>query len=338
MAMRDAYTEAVSAGLTEDVTILTTADIFAWLHSNGYFPKGAATIKKEQHQQAFKTGLCRVCGLAYQVHPAPGDQGALKPLLAGVDENFVCHIAPMEWQMKRLPMIDLNRLLPQPKQLAPPGGPTTMIVPLKAPISAQLYSRRPPEARIGDSTWDSRAPALLAVSNPNLIAAVRRLVSALKLPSFTDPPPSAPPDFPQFPIDPAMSAAEIQADVAPHAMLALLTKSFVRTLVVAGLDIAARDRHRALVQADGRPRRLPVLSDLYNDRERRMLTPSHILRGVVARGWDWTDELGGAMMGCLARSGVPLHRMQPNHVGSEQEIQAKTEPGPDPRISSIGSR
>ncbi|KAJ7900206.1 hypothetical protein B0H14DRAFT_3423601 [Mycena olivaceomarginata] len=338
MAMRDAYTEAVSAGLTEDVTMLTTADIFAWLHSNGYFPKGAATIKKEQHQQAFKTGLCRVCGLAYQVHPAPGDQGPLKPLLAGVDENFVCHIAPMEWQMKRLPMIDLNRLLPQPKQLAPPGGPTTMIVPLKAPISAQLYSRRPPEARIGDSTWDSRAPALLAVSNPNLIAAVRRLVSALKLPSFTDPPPSAPPDFPQFPIDPAMSAAEIQADVAPHAMLALLTKSFVRTLVVAGLDIAARDRHRALVQADGRPRRLPVLSDLYNDRERRMLTPSHILRGVVARGWDWTDELGGAMMGCLARSGVPLHRMQLNHVASEQEIQAKTEPGPDPRISSIGSR
>ncbi|KAF8213181.1 hypothetical protein K438DRAFT_1803521 [Mycena galopus ATCC 62051] len=339
MAMRDAYSDAVLAGLTEDVTMLSTADIFAWLHTNGYFPKGTATIKKEQDDQAFKTGLCRVCGLAYQIHPTFNEQGTPKTeprALTGVDESFVCQIAPIEWQIKRLPIIDISRILPQRKQNTTPVGRTTMIVPLNAPLSVQVHSKRP-EVRAGDSTWDSRAPALLAVSNPNLIVAVRRLVSVLKLPSFTDPPPPDSPDFPQFPINPVMSRAEIEADIAPHAMLALLTKSFVRALVAGGLEIAGRDRHRALVQTDGRSRRLPVLTNLYNDRERRMLTPSHILRGVVARGWDWNDELGGAIMRCLGRSGVPLHlsqnQRQPvvvsasvSNAGSEQEMKVKTEP------------
>ncbi|KAJ6614829.1 hypothetical protein B0H10DRAFT_2043693 [Mycena sp. CBHHK59/15] len=27
--------------------------------------------------------------------------------------------------------------------------------------------------------------------------------------------------------------------------------------------------------------------------------PGHILRGVVARGWDWTDELGMALLGAF---------------------------------------
>ncbi|KAJ7275174.1 hypothetical protein B0H12DRAFT_1227698 [Mycena haematopus] len=335
MAIRDAYSDAVLGGLTEDVTMLTTADIFAWLHTNGYFPKGAATIKKEQDQHAFKTGLCRICGLAYQIHPAFSEPGAFKVesrVLMGVDESFVCQIAPMEWQMQRLPIIDISQLLPRRKQNATPASPATLIAPLRAPMSVQAYSKQL-DSCVGDSTWDSRAPALLGVSNPTLITAVRSLVSVLKLPSFTDPPPPASPDFPRFPINPALSPAEIQADVAPHAMLALLTKSFVRALVVAGLDIAARDRHRALVQTDGRPRRLPVSSNLYSDRERRMLTPSHILRGVVARGWDWNDELGGAMMRCLARNGVPLQERQPetvgapvSHVGNEHGSLVKTEP------------
>ncbi|KAJ7133392.1 hypothetical protein C8R44DRAFT_772329 [Mycena epipterygia] len=347
MAMRDAYSDAVLGGLTEDVTMLTTADIFSWLHTNGYFPRGVATLKKEQDLQILKTGFCRVCGLAYRLHAVVSDpaQGAVKSearpglALSGVGDAFVCHITPMDWQMKRMPMIDISRLLPHRHQAASPLTPTTIIVPLNAPVSAQTYQLS--EARLRDRTWDSRAPALLATSEPRLISAVRALISTLKLPSFS-PSPSNPSSssLPEFPINPELSSAEIQADIAPYAMVSLLTKQFVRALVKTGLDIAARDRHRAISQVDARTRRLPNVADLFSDRERRMLTPSHILRGVVARGWDWNDELGMAMMGCLARSGVPLQPQQP--VGAEdsfsrsdgiqanssggQEIRVKTEP------------
>lgn len=361
MAMRDAYSDAVLGGLTEDMTMLSTADIFSWLHTNGYFPKGAATIRKEHDLQIFKTGLCHVCGLPYRLHTLLSDHGQLKTEsrpLAGVDDSFICQIAPLEWQIKRMPMINVGRLLPRRNRgqtASSPLGQTTLIVPLSAPIAAQLYRR--PEARAGDTTWDSRAHALAGVSNPALIAAVRRHVSALKLRAFINAPPpsvSAPANFPQFPITPELSAAEIEVEVAPHAMLALLAKLFVRTLVKTGLDVAARDRHRAMVQVDGqRARRTPGAADAFfsGERERRMLTPGHVLRGVVARGWDWNDELGGALMGALARSGIPLHPPQPRVqaqqqptgsaevatglvVGIGQDMRVKTEP-PAYRISGI---
>ncbi|KAJ7160287.1 hypothetical protein C8R46DRAFT_1107631 [Mycena filopes] len=293
MAIREAYADAVLNGLTEDITTLSTADVFSWLHDNGYFPKATATLKREHELQTFKTGFCRVCGLAYRLHALFTDpnQTSIKPearpLTVGAEDTFVCQIVPVEWQMRRMPMINIGRLLP--RRLSP-SSPfrTTIVVPLSAPLSARAY--RQPEARVNDATWDSRAPALVAVSNPTLIAAIRTLVSALKLPSFSAKPPlPASPSLPEFPINPALSAAEIQIET--------------------GLDVATRDRQRALVQIDGRTRRLPSVADLLDGRERRMLTPSHVMRGVVQRGWDWTDELGAAMMGCLARSGVPLHAL-----------------------------
>ncbi|KAJ6593395.1 hypothetical protein B0H19DRAFT_1246172 [Mycena capillaripes] len=307
MAMRDAYSDAVLGGLTEDVTMLSTADIFSWLHTNGYFPRSTATIKKEQDLQIFKTGLCRTCGLPYRLHTHFSDQSSQPRPLTGVDDTFICQIAPSEWQMKRMPMIDLSRILPRRSRTGSPQP--TMIVPFKGPVSMQMYSR--PEARIGDDTWDSRTSTLLKVSDPTLIAAVRRHISTLKLRAFTAPSAPSAPDLPQFPVNPGLSVEEIQADVAPHAMLALLTKLFVRALVKTGLDTAARDRHRAMVQVEGRARRFPSAADTLGERERRMLTPSHVLRGVVTRGWDWKDELGGGLMGCLARSGVPLQPQPP---------------------------
>ncbi|KAF7339579.1 hypothetical protein MSAN_02172400 [Mycena sanguinolenta] len=290
MAMRDAYSDAVLGGLTEDVTILSTADIFAWLHTNGYFPKGTATIKKAQDHHALKTGLCRVCGLAYSIHPAFSEPSAFNRGPNGVDESFVCQVVPMEWQLRRFPILDISRLLPQRRQRqnAAPADPAALITSISTSMSEQKSGQRL-DVRVADSIWDSRARVLLAASNPNLITAVRRLVSVLKLSTFTNPTPPVSLDFPQFPINPALSAVEVKADVAPYAMLALLIKPFVRALVVGGLDVSARDRHRALVPTDGRPRRHTASSD----RDRRMLTPSHIVRGVVARGWDWNDELGG---------------------------------------------
>ncbi|KAJ7028420.1 hypothetical protein C8F04DRAFT_1119247 [Mycena alexandri] len=343
MAMRDAYSDAVLNGLTEDITILSTADIFSWLHDNGGFPKGTATLKREQVMQTFKTGFCRICGLAYRLHALFVDQtqtsvkSESRPLI-GTEDTFVCQIVPREWQMRRMPMINVGRLLP--RRLSPSSPTrTTVVLPLSAPLSAQAYRR--PEARVLDLTWDSRAPTLVAVSNPTLITAVRDLVSALKLPSFNSPsPPPSSSDLPHFPINPALSPAEIEIEIAPHAMLALLTQQFVRALVKTGLDAATRDRQRAMVQIDGRTRRLPNIAELLNGRERRMLTPSHVIRGVVQRGWDWNDELGAAMMGCLARSGVPLlpspvqvprpvvgDPVVRSVVNGGQEVKVKTEPG-----------
>ncbi|KAJ7468709.1 hypothetical protein FB451DRAFT_1257076 [Mycena latifolia] len=345
MAVRDAYSDAVLSGLTEDVTMLTTADIFSWLHDNGYFPRGVATLKKEQDLQTLKTGFCRVCGLAYRLHAIVSDpaQTSVKSesrpnLVTGVGDAFVCHITPTEWQLKRMPIIDISRLLPHPRFPSPLPSLTTIV-----PLSARSRSA----ARVRDSSWDSRAPTLLAVADPRMISAVRGLVAALKLPSLA--PPAAPKgDLPQFPINPALSPTEIQAEVAPYAMLSLLTKQFVRALVTTGLEVGARDRQRAVAQIDGRARRLANVAGLFGERERRMLTPSHILRGVVGRGWEWNDGLGTAMLGCLARSGVPLEKTRAGaesasgsggdaqSVTSDGQIQVKMEPdGAAYRISSI---
>ncbi|KAJ7168069.1 hypothetical protein C8R43DRAFT_135738 [Mycena crocata] len=340
MALRDAYNEAVLGGLTEDVTTLSTADIFAWLHDNNYFPRGVATLKKEQDLETLKTGFCRVCGLAYRLHAVVSDppQGSVKseprPSLAlsgVVGDAFVCHITPMDWQMKRMPMIDVSRLLPRRRQ----GVSPLTSVPFPAPASAQTNGY--PESSARNRAWGSRAPALLALSDPRLISSVHRLTSALKLPSF-DPPPPPTSGLPHYPISATLSAGEIQADVAPYALLALLTKQFVRALVRTGLDTAARDRHRAMAQVDGRVRRLPNVAELFGDRERRMLTPSHILRGVLSRGWEWNDDLGMAMLGCLSRSGVPLHALQQQPQQQQQGLHTDSSAAAVLPSAAVGTR
>ncbi|KAJ7089777.1 hypothetical protein B0H15DRAFT_271421 [Mycena belliarum] len=323
MAMRDAYSDAVLGGLTEDVTVLTTADIFAWLHENGYFPRGVETLKKEQDMQTLKTGFCRVCGLAYRLHAIVGDlpisvKAESRPnlLLTGVGDAFVCHITPMEWQMKRPPVIDISRLLPRRHYAPVPLTTSATMIPPNA--------HRDSPARVRDSDWHSRAPILLAISDPRMISAIRELVSALKLPSFLTPSttPTTSLDLPRFPIDPALSPAEVRMDIAPYAMLSLLTKQFLRALVMTGVAAATRDRQRAMAQIDGRARRSANVAELFGGDERRMLTPSHILRGIASRGWDWNDELGMAMLGALARSGVPLQqpRVATENVSSTRSV------------------
>ncbi|KAJ6614828.1 hypothetical protein B0H10DRAFT_127570 [Mycena sp. CBHHK59/15] len=165
MAMRDAYSDAVLTGLTEDVTMLTTADIFSWLHTNGHF-RGAWQRSRKKDLQILNTGFCHVCGLAYRLHSVINDPigGAVKSELRnsiefnGVGDSFVCHITPTEWQLKRMPMIDISRLLPwRPRNLAPS---TTLIVPLNAPEHKRSEATR-------GATWESRARDFLHSPTPN---------------------------------------------------------------------------------------------------------------------------------------------------------------------------
>ncbi|KAJ7200994.1 hypothetical protein GGX14DRAFT_699505 [Mycena pura] len=105
-------------------------------------------------------------------------------------------------------------------------SPMKLWLPPSGEVSSDSYPGGPRARRYSPSvhngTWDSRAPTLLAVVDPALVAAVRTLVSALKL-------------------------RQVYAAVAPHAMLALLTRQFVRALVKTALEAFARDRHRAMV-------------------------------------------------------------------------------------------
>ncbi|KAJ7632610.1 hypothetical protein FB45DRAFT_912929 [Roridomyces roridus] len=316
MALRDAYNTALAEGLTEDVTTLTTADVFSWLHTNGYFPKSTVTLKQAQVIQTFRGGFCHVCGLSNRLHGVNSDPPqSVKPEArssVGVADSFICHITPPELQTSRLPMVDIGQLFP--------------LRPL--PVTVPLL--QPPElsGKVVTANWNSRAPALLATADPKLIDAVRELVSALKLSTFSSCTTASVPGFPSFPIDPTLPSTEIRSQLAPYAMLSLLIKPFVRGLVKTGLEAAARDRQRVMGQVDGRARRLPSVIELYNDRE-RMLTPSHILRGVVT---GWKDEAGMATMGSLVRSGVPVapRRLQPQApVAVDLGAAAKKEPAAD---------
>jgi hypothetical protein len=304
-------------------------------------------MKREKELQLLNTGFCRVCGLAYRLHailsdPVKGEwpQNTTKwtdprnNSLSGIGDGFICHVVATEWQMKRIPILNLNRLLPMSarrRDAAPPVPSTMAIVPVN--------TAPPPSTVSPNSTWESRVPTLLTASDPKFISATRALISALKLPSFDIRRPAPAPGLPAFPIDPAVSPAEIQADVAPFAMISLLTKQFARTLIKSAVEASNSDRLRAMKQVDSRIRRQPNVVQLFSERERRMLLPSHVIRGVSVRGWNWKDELGMAMLGCLTRSGVPLQQHHPGPVAGlanasglqnirgEQEILVKTNHG-----------
>ncbi|KAJ7071567.1 hypothetical protein C8F01DRAFT_440709 [Mycena amicta] len=303
-AMCSAYNEALNTGLTEDITALTTADVFSWLHTHGYFPHDAAVTKQEQTIEEYKTGFCPVCGLSYRVHAAAYE--ASHQSIPAFGDGFECKIITPEWRVRRLPMVDVRRILMR-RPATTPSLTTTDPPPIPTPEES-----KPPHVRPNNANWDSRAAVVLSVVEPLMVAAVRKQVEGLGLRTFASA--AIPiPGIPDYPIHPSLpSASQIRTDLAPHAMLALVTKPLIRALINTALAVSVQDGMlaRQMAQVDQqRARRNPGLVQLFS--AKRMLMPSHILRGIIGRSWDWTDQLGMAVMGIVSKSGVPLEHAVP---------------------------
>ncbi|KAL1748380.1 hypothetical protein HDZ31DRAFT_29694 [Schizophyllum fasciatum] len=133
--------------------------------------------------------------------------------------------------------------------------------------------------------------------DPALVRAIWRIARAQKLPTLPSLPRTAPPA-------PYLPPAELGDRVAPHALLALATRAFARAVLQCALDTAAGDLRVLKRSLTGAPARRK--KNFAADVRARVLTPTHVLRGLVARGMAPADGLGSALFMTVARVGV-LH-------------------------------
>lgn len=130
----------------------------------------------------------------------------------------------------------------------------------------------------GDERHWNNAQVVRA-SDPKLLLSTREVIRVLNLPAFlsSDGGPSI------FPIDKfGHDASEVTQTLAPYSILALAAEQFVAKLVLGGLHISSHFQHRT-------------------PGERRLLTPMHVVQGVV--DGKNRDQTGLAMFYALARIG-----------------------------------
>ncbi|KIK63837.1 hypothetical protein GYMLUDRAFT_196757 [Collybiopsis luxurians FD-317 M1] len=209
---------------------------------------------------------------------------------------FQCQIVVKMLQLLKMPVVDVNRIF-APRAQKDPEQPTS-----SATLSLLNPRQLPP--------WSSRTPrlvkdnhTLLAAADPQLTLGVRSLVNTLRLPCFTSLPSSSSP----FPLhSDGRNALEVEANLSPHALLALATKQFIRVLIKEASEVEKRDKELGvgyLFETHNRDVSLlasaPSTTRRYNkagtgagkkgkEKEKvkiqsvKVLTPMHIITGVVS--------------------------------------------------------
>ncbi|TFK40120.1 hypothetical protein BDQ12DRAFT_484277 [Crucibulum laeve] len=330
-ALRDAYDRVISSSPPQDDFIpLSTADVYAWLTENGHFPRLAPSlalpatdrptrVKKEadigQHEYDLpREKSCRFCGLDTNTHvvvravkqeavdPNSIKTEKLKPEMEDTKPympnlSHSCPIVPQELQLTRFPIVDVKEWLRTPR------GP------------AAYSNGSIPRFSAGD---------LVSFMDPRFILAVRDTVRALKLATFESLSTSVPnldSRTLQYPLDLlGKDASEVDSSLAPHALLALLTKQFVRVLVGSGIEVAKRDKTIAAGYATTKSRKGTARNKALTATS--LLTPTHIISGVYARGRGRThapNDVDISVLQCLSRAGIRAEsELRPKRVVAEE--------------------
>ena len=336
-ALHDAYAGLAASSQSPGLIPLTTADVFTWLEEEGHFPRTVPRSRplagdkgkqaKDSKEEKVEERWCGVCGHGMEAHLGIGVRGVGKEgigvsgagdrdvkaesadgremaVLGGeeVGGGWMCEVVPRELQMARMPMVDIKRLLTREASLSAYGAfpaSQTHRNGTSATLAQWLVSVR---------RWRDRD--LVTLSDPHFTIAVRNIVMALKLPSFRFLPANslehASELLPEFPLTQfGATRAQVDAHLAPHALLALLMKKMVQVLVEGGLE-ASRcnqelvfglvgpqgDRHVKGAQGRGKEK----------EKSMKLLTPLHVMTGIVACRKE--DKLQQAVFQCLARLGT----------------------------------
>lgn len=272
----------------KDVIPLTVGDVYSWLSENRHFPvvwkdqnERHETKNDGNHPPEMKdTALnhwCCICGLDVVAHLRESvckeenpvqDMDIGKPVTKSVNR---CQIVPTELQITSLPVVDIRRVISGQSKQTGVHSPTAKY---------GIYPVKP----------------LVAIGDPLLVTSISRIVNALSLKYFV------PMDMTCDEIA-GHGKMDIERKLAPFALLAVMTRLFIRLLVERGLEVVARDKKNG-----------GGFSSKYqktrNERITRVLTPTHILSGVVSRGGEFDNVLW-----CLTRLGV----------GVSEEVRIKLE-------------
>ncbi|KAF9000726.1 hypothetical protein BDQ17DRAFT_1359438 [Cyathus striatus] len=303
-ALQELYSQSAESGSDEGLIALSTADVYIWLVENGHFPqeadmpnKSTATLMKTEvdagrtEDKVPSERWCRICGLNIYAHVAAnivkqeyrghGTHSKVKQEMKGHNiSNSIfgqeCMIAPGELHTMKLPPLDARHVLAD-------------------------VSRVP--VHLGSSgTWGCNED-IVNLADPRLTLGVRDVVNGLNLPHFRRERPITNAVVP-YPINELGSCrGEIEMELGPYALMAILTKQFVAKLVKGGLEVAKRDGLVGNSYTEGRKKKGK------GDDNVKILTPVHILSSVLSRGLGRThqqEETDKAVLWCLSRLGVPI--------------------------------
>ena len=273
---------------------LTVGDVYHWMEEERLFPRDPIAAKLSKAEDRAGDGkaagayqvleaYCRFCGLRQSLHPGVKTEDDaykdINPSSVGACTEFKRASFP-------LPALDVQRLL-ESRPGDAHGLPYGLSRRLWAPADRYATPKRSP------SSAD-----LVAVAHPKLLVAVRSLAAEWHLTNLQAPNPPlrntgeglvsrAPENRPR---------TELLDDLAPYAMLTAAAGCMVRLLVRSGLDALQRDEtaQRGLVR---RSRGKAETGGV-----RRLLTPSHISRGLTDNAGRGLAE--SAALVCLAVLGL----------------------------------
>ncbi|KAI0696018.1 hypothetical protein BC835DRAFT_915960 [Cytidiella melzeri] len=306
-ALRSAYEER-RVSSSEDHTLtpvsLTTGDVFHWLEDEGLFlrkPKceysagelpNSSTRKlrpETKSAEELSEAYCRFCGLHAHLHlndiaehDASFAPEAMSypvkpgPIFSKSPAQSLCRRFQSSVAQSELPVVDINHLMVSSEATRP------------STLHVSLFARQRPGKDITPSATCS-VHRLLSVSDPHL---VRAIAASLAHPPNETAGIQAPHAHVGLHNRPR---AALDNELGPAALLALVVKPLVKLLVEAGTDTYRQDEDefRGL---GGRARR--------DVRVRRLLTPMHVVRGLVRDAERST--LASAVLLSLAPLGVSL--------------------------------
>lgn len=224
--------------------------------------------------------MCRFCGLSFLLHEKAKEKK--NGMIEGEDMKGTLDTIPIErlesvgWkctsvsesmQMVKMPLLDIR-----------------------------CFSQAPLEHR-PSHTITTRPINLVACADPAFTSGIWALVRQMNPPSLESfaevPCPSDMHILPIYPIDSlGGDRTTINSMIAPYALMAILGKIFIKHIVQSGIEIARADRGFLKV------------SNKKVGNTVSLLTPTHILRGTVDRGYRRRTALDISLFECLSRVGA----------------------------------
>jgi len=205
-----------------------------------------------------------------------------------------CRIVLPELQITRLARIDIKRF-------ALPDTTTTQTV-----VAHNL----------GASFAFDDMKSLVAAADPTMVQWIHKLTERWKLNTFHDgvstnsdtPPPPPLRQSKLLPLDRlGKTPVEITTHLAPHALLSLLTKQFIRVLISRAREVSDKDKANALFRFHSRIRQRMVSAPpdgIVVGNTMRMLTPTHVLSGIAKR-----HPVDGHLLLGVSKLGVTIDDM-----------------------------
>ncbi|KAI0826902.1 hypothetical protein BC628DRAFT_1418952 [Trametes gibbosa] len=313
-ALRDAYTQLIERTAEPGAIPLTTVDVFRWLDDHGYFSRASPTdvhsevqknVKSSRRQRGAgaleRDAYCRTCGLHRAFHPNMGADEDTKPAQVHVDIKPAALGAALERGLcmtfvgegaapTRRPILDVDALVSY--------APNDTARPVPYGLGRAIFVA---PSRLQDQTVALDPSAdFVAVADPKLVVAIQRLTGLPRPHNIPAAAATTEGDIPHSSLT-RLTRADAAEQLSPSAILAVMLKPLVRHLIGRGVD-ALRQDEAALRGASGRHERARRATTVIAGAARRVLAPSHILRGVRTAG-AWAGTSGDALRVCLARLG-----------------------------------